>query len=77
MEFTPSLFSTRVHNGARTFFIDVKPTKNNKPYLKITESSISKEGEKKKAYMTVFENELDDFKNAVAEAVGFVEQQSK
>ncbi len=77
MEFAPSLFSTRVHNGARTFFLDVKSTKNNKPYLKITESSISKEGEKKKAYMTVFENELNQFKEAVAEAVGFVEQQPK
>jgi hypothetical protein len=32
----------------RTFFVDVKSAKNNKPYLKITESSISKEGEKKK-----------------------------
>jgi hypothetical protein len=77
MEFTPALFSTRVHNGARTFFIDVKSAKNNKPYLKITESSISKEGEKKKTYMTVFENELGQFKAAIGEAVGFVEQQPK
>jgi len=72
MEFAPSLFSTRVHNGPRTFFVDVKSAKNNKPYLKITESSISKEGEKKKAYMTVFENELNDFRDAVAQAVGYV-----
>jgi hypothetical protein len=77
MEFTPSLFSTRVHNGARTFFIDVKSAKNNKPYLKITESSISKEGEKKKNYMTVFDNELPDFKQAIEEAVGFVSNQVK
>ena len=72
MEFAPSLFSTRVSNGARTFFVDVKSAKNNKPYLKITESSISKEGEKKKAYMTVFENELSDFREAIDQAVGFV-----
>ena len=77
MEFTPALFSTRVTNGARTFFVDVKSAKNNKPYLKITESSISKEGEKKKTYMTVFENELADFRAAVDQAVGFVSTQAK
>jgi len=77
MEFAPSLFSTRVHNGPRTFFVDVKSAKNNKPFLKITESSISKEGEKKKAYMTVFENEINDFRNAIEEAVGFVNNQGK
>lgn len=74
MEFTPALFSTKVHNGARTFFIDVKAAKNNKPYIKITESSISKEGEKKKSYMTVFENEIVQFRQAIEEAVGFVSQ---
>jgi hypothetical protein len=77
MEFAPTLFSTKVHNGARTFFVDVKSAKNNKPYLKITESSISKEGEKKKAFMTVFENEINDFKQAIEQAVGFVNSQSK
>jgi len=76
-EFAPALFSTRVTNGARTFFVDVKSAKNNKPYLKITESSISKEGEKKKTYMTVFENEINDFKQAIEQAVGFVSAQSK
>lgn len=76
-EFAPSLFSTRVHNGARTFFVDIKSAKNNKPYLKICESQLSKEGEKKKTYMTVFENELNDFRNAVEEAVGFVTNQVK
>jgi hypothetical protein len=72
MEFAPSLFSTRVTNGPRTFFVDVKSAKNNKPYMKITESSISKEGEKKKSYMNVFENELVDFQQAIEQAVGFV-----
>ena len=77
MEFAPALFSTKVHNGARTFFVDVKSAKNNKPYLKITESSISKEGEKKKSYMTVFENEINDFRKAIEEAVGFVNTTNK
>jgi hypothetical protein len=44
-----STFSTKVHNGGRTFFVDVKSAKRINLILKITESSISKEGEKKKA----------------------------
>jgi hypothetical protein len=77
MEFAPALFSTRVQNGRRTFFLDVKATKENKPYLKITESSLSKEGEKKKNYMTVFENEITDFTQALQDVLGFVQGQVK
>ena len=77
MEFAPSLFSTRVHHGSRTFFIDVKETKGSRPYLKISEYSISKDGEKKKTYMTVFDEELTDFKEAISQAVGFVDQNAK
>lgn len=77
MEFTPALFSTRVGSGRRTFFFDVKNTKDSKPYLKITESSISKEGEKKKFYMTVFASELSEFQQAVEEVVGFIKQPAK
>jgi hypothetical protein len=77
MEFAPALFSTKVHNGRRTFFIDVKATKENKPFIKITESSISREGEKKRVYMTIFDEEISDFQKAVVEAVGFVSQSNK
>ena len=77
MEFAPSLFSTRVTSGRRTIFFDVKNTKDQKPYLKITESSISKDGEKKKSYMAVFESELNDFRTAVEEVMGFVNQGAK
>ena len=77
MEFAPSLFSTRVTSGRRTIFFDVKSTKDQKPYLKITESSISKEGEKKKNYMAVFESEMNDFRTAVEEVLSFVHQGAK
>ncbi|MEJ0021711.1 MAG: DUF3276 family protein [Candidatus Doudnabacteria bacterium] len=73
-EFAPALFSTRVSNGRRTFFFDVKNTKEAKPYIKITESSISKDGEKKKSYMTIFDSEMNDFRQAVDEVMGFVNQ---
>jgi hypothetical protein len=78
MEFAPALFSTKVQNGRRTFFIDVKATKGEaRPFLKITESSISKEGEKKRNYMTVFDEELNEFKHAIDQAVGFVNEKAK
>jgi len=77
MEFTPALFSTRVGSGRRTFFFDVKNTRDAKPYLKITESSINKEGEKKKFYMTVFDNEMTDFQKAIEQVIGFVRQEVK
>lgn len=77
MEFAPSLFSTRVTSGRRTIFFDVKNTKDQKPYLRITESSISKEGEKKKNYMAVFDSEMNDFRSAVEEVLSFVHQGAK
>jgi hypothetical protein len=77
MEFAPALFSTRTGSGRRTFFFDVRNTKDSKPYLKITESSISKEGEKKKVYMTIFESEMNDFRQAIAQVMDFVTQNTK
>jgi hypothetical protein len=76
-EFAPALFSTKVHNGSRTIFFDVKNTKQSKPYLLIKESTVSKEGEKKKTYLAVFENELSDFKQALEEVLGFVSKTTK
>ena len=74
-EFPPSLFSTKVHNGRRTIFFDVKATKEDKPYIKITESSISKEGEKKRNYMTIFDNEMNEFRSALDQSLGFINKQ--
>ena len=72
MEFAPSLFSTRVSAGRRTYFIDVKSAKNNKPFLKITQSEINGE-EKKKNTLNVFDSEIADFGSAVNEALAFVQ----
>jgi hypothetical protein len=72
MEFAPSLFSTRVSAGRRTYFIDVKSAKNNKPYLKITQSEINGE-ERKKSTLNVFDSEIADFSSAVNEAIAFIQ----
>lgn len=74
MEFIPALFSTRVTSGRRIVFLDVRATTDDKPYIKITDVSISPEGEKKKNYMTIFESELNDFKQALDDAIGFINQ---
>ena len=76
MEFAPSLFSTRVHAGRRTYFVDVKSAKNNKPFLKITQSEVNGE-EKKKTTLNVFESEISDLNSAVNQAVAFINQSNK
>jgi len=73
MEFAPSLFSTRVSAGKRTYFVDVKAAKNNKPFLKITQSEINGE-ERKKSYLNVFESEIAGLSSALNEVVAFINQ---
>ena len=75
-EFTPSLFSTRVHNGRRTYFFDVKSAKNSKPFLKITQAEINGD-EKKKTYLNIFDSEVHEFSHAIEEVMGFLKQQTK
>lgn len=75
-EFAPALFSTRAQTGGRTYFFDVKSAKNNKPFLKITQSEIHGD-EKKKSYINIFDSEISSFSSALNEAVGFINQSGK
>jgi hypothetical protein len=75
-EFAAPLFSTKVSAGRRTFFFDVRNTKEEKPYLKITESSIRGE-EKKRVNLAVFQSEITDFINGLNQAVDYINQQAK
>jgi hypothetical protein len=65
------LFTSKFTQGRRTFFFDVKKSKNDKPFLKITSSSIKGE-EKQRSYLTVFEGEVQEFCQAVSDATGFI-----
>jgi hypothetical protein len=65
------LFTTRFVQGRRTFFFDVKKTKSDKPFLKITSTSLKGE-EKQRAYLTIFENEVQNFCQAVSDAANFI-----
>jgi hypothetical protein len=75
-EFAPPLFSTKVTSGRRTFFFDVRNTKEEKPYLKITQSSINGD-EKKRINLAVFDSEISEFKDAVTKAVDYISKLSK
>ena len=73
-EIVAPLFSTKINAGRRTFFFDVRKTKDSKPYIRISESSINKTtGEKKRSNIMLFDTEFEDFKNALSQVFGFVE----
>jgi hypothetical protein len=71
-EFTAPLFSTKLLLGNRSLFFDVRKTKNDKPYIRITESSV-KAGEKQRVNITVFDSEFEQFKHALTDVFGFIE----
>jgi hypothetical protein len=71
-EFTAPLFSTKLLLGRRTLFFDVRKTKDDKPYIRITESSI-KAGQKQRSNLTIFDSELEQFKQALTDVFGFME----
>jgi hypothetical protein len=60
--------------AAKTYFFDVKETREGKPYLIITESRIKGEGQKsERSSIIVFQENLDDFAKLVtqvAEKIG-------
>lgn len=75
-EFAPALFSTKVSAGRNTYFFDVKNTKKDKPYLKISQSWMEGE-EKKRANLNIFDSDITDFAQALTQAVDFMNQSAK
>jgi hypothetical protein len=65
------LFTTKFSQGRRTFFFDVKKSKNDKPFLKITSSSIKGE-DKQRVNIMIFDNEIPEFCQAVSDASSFI-----
>ncbi|MBV6653723.1 MAG: DUF3276 family protein [Mameliella sp.] len=63
------LFTETVKGESRTYFFDLKEASNGKPYLSITETSKNKEGEFERRRTFVFENDLEKFSSAVANAM--------
>ncbi|HEV8539108.1 MAG TPA: DUF3276 family protein [Bacteroidota bacterium] len=71
-----ALFSKSLKAGDRTYFIDVKEAKNKSKYLSIVESKPSKDGEKKfsRSSIMVFENQAENFRDALDEALGLMKK---
>lgn len=63
----PALHSANLKAGNKTYFFDVKAAKNGNKYLTITESSINKDGRKFRSSLTVFQDHLTNFNQAIQE----------
>ena len=70
------IFSQTVRAGKRTYFFDVKATRNNDFYLTITESKkrFSKEGKQyfEKHKIFLYKEDFDKFNEGLAEVITFI-----
>jgi hypothetical protein len=63
--------SRQIKAGSRTYFVDIETTKENKPYLRITESRFKGEGkERERQSILVFPEEAQEFAKIITEMVG-------
>ena len=67
--------SETIRAGSKTYFIDLKETKEGKPFLVITESRFKKEGdERERISIAVFPEYAEAFLNALQEMVPELEE---
>ena len=69
------IFSKRVRAGKRTYFFDVKATRNNDYYITITESKRSKfdDGNFVKMKIHLYKEDFNQFSDGLAETLGHVQ----
>ena len=66
--------SRTVRAGSITYFFDVKQTKEDKPFLVITESRFKGEGENhERKSIVVFQDNIQEFSNAISEIAANLE----
>ena len=63
---TPAIYSQNLKIKGQTYFFDVKAAKNGNKYLSISQSWI-KDGQGHRGSITVFQNDMPEFLQAVAE----------
>jgi len=63
-----AIYSTRIKGGSKTYFFDVRQTKNANKYLTITESRIMEEGKRTRNTIAIFPDNLQEFNAALSEA---------
>jgi hypothetical protein len=70
------IFSQTVRAGKRTYFFDVKATRNNDYYLTITESKkrFNKEGKQyfEKHKIFLYKEDFEKFNNGLSEVISFI-----
>ncbi len=68
------IFSKRVRAGKRTYFFDVKATRNNDYYITITESKRSKfdDGNFVKMKIHLYKEDFNKFSDGLAETISHV-----
>jgi hypothetical protein len=68
------IFSKRIRAGKRTYFFDVKATRNNDYYVTITESKRSKydDGSFVKTKIHLYKEDFNKFTDALNETIGHV-----
>ncbi len=68
------IFSKRIRAGKRTYFFDVKATRNNDYYVTITESKRSKydDGNFIKTKIHLYKEDFNKFTDALNETIGHV-----
>lgn len=68
---TETQVSKVIKAGSKTYFFDVKQSKEGKLYLVITESRFQGEGKtRERASLTVFREQAQEFSQTVAEMAG-------
>ncbi len=68
------IFSKKIRAGKRTYFFDVKATRNNDYYVTITESKRSKfdDGNYMKTKIYLYKEDFNKFSDALNETIGHV-----
>ncbi len=71
------LFSRRIRSGKRTYFFDVRETRNNDCYIVITESKKRfEDGTFIKHKIFLYKEDFDNFSNVLKEAFEFIKNNS-
>lgn len=74
------LFSKPVKAGKRTYFFDVKKTKNNDYFLTITESKRISDGDDRVSYekhkIFLYQEDFEKFANGMKEAIDFANNEN-
>ncbi len=62
-------FSKSMRGGGKTYFFDVRESKNGKRYLQITESRFVQNGERQRNTLFIFPEYVQEFQQTFGEAV--------